>query len=133
MTVDSEPTWEQVANADDLASAGRLVVTVRDVPVLLLWIDGAPAAMNDTCIHRGRSLSEGARLGRRLVCAGHQWAFDLTTGYCQARDRYQPVHQVRVRDDVVEIDSSTVTPTVQVGPIAPPTDGARLAPTSSAG
>ncbi len=94
--------WVPVAVASDLSRAGKLVVQVDGTPVLLMWNDGDPIAMHDTCIHKGRSLSEGVVFAGRLVCAGHQWAYDLRTGYCKARDRYQPVYRVAiVGDDVV--------------------------------
>jgi nitrite reductase (NADH) small subunit len=100
--------WQPVAALADLQQTGKLVVKVNDVPILLLWHEGAPVAMNDTCIHKGRSLSEGVLLNGRLVCAGHQWAFDLTTGLCRVRERYQPMPPVRIAGDQVEIDASQI-------------------------
>lgn len=96
--------WLAVCLASDLARAGKLVVDVADTPVLLLWNDGNIIAMHDTCIHKGRSLSDGVVFAGRLVCAGHQWAYDLQTGYCKARDRYQPVYRVTVDGDDVLVN-----------------------------
>ena len=78
------------AAADQLAAAGKLVVQLHRHEILLLWNDGEPIALSNICIHRGRELNEGVMLGTRLVCAGHQWAYEVTTGYCKARERYQP-------------------------------------------
>ncbi|HET7529345.1 MAG TPA: Rieske (2Fe-2S) protein [Mycobacteriales bacterium] len=96
--------WVGVCLAADLARAGKLVVDVGGTPVLLLWNDGDVVAMHDTCIHKGRSLSEGVIFAGRLVCAGHQWAYDLHTGYCKVRDRYQPVYRVTVDGDNVLVN-----------------------------
>ena len=96
--------WVAVCPASDLARAGRLVVDVGGTPVLLMWNDGDLVAMHDTCIHKGRSLSEGVIFAGRLVCAGHQWAYDLQTGYCKARDRYQPVYRVCIDGDDVMVN-----------------------------
>jgi nitrite reductase/ring-hydroxylating ferredoxin subunit len=98
--------WVAVSNAADLSRAGRLVVKVDDTPVLLIWNDGDPLAFHDTCIHKGRSLSEAVVFGDRLVCAGHQWSFDLRTGYCKVRDRYQPVYRVCIDGDDVVVNLS---------------------------
>ena len=92
------------ATADELAAAGKLVVHLHRHEILLLWNDGEPVALSNVCIHRGRKLNEGVMLGTRLVCAGHQWAYEVTTGYCQARERYQPRYSLEVRDDQIFIE-----------------------------
>jgi nitrite reductase/ring-hydroxylating ferredoxin subunit len=98
--------WVPVCLASALSRAGRLVVDVDGTPVLLMWNDGDPLAFHDTCIHKGRSLSEGVIFGDRLVCAGHQWSYDLRTGYCKVRDRYQPVYRVFIDGDDVRVNLS---------------------------
>ena len=91
--------WFEVeATATELAAAGKLVVHLHRHEILLMWNDGEPVALSNVCIHRGRKLNEGVMLGTRLVCAGHQWAYEVTTGYCQARERYQPRYSLEVRD-----------------------------------
>lgn len=97
------PQAVPVCTVAELAAAGKKVVQASGEPVLLMWNDGTPIAMHDTCIHRGRSLFDGVVFAGRLVCAGHQWAFDLSTGYCRARDRYQPVYPLTIEDGVVYV------------------------------
>ena len=92
-----------VSSASTLARVGKIVVEIDEKDILILWNNGSPVAMDDKCIHRGRSLSDGVLLNGRIVCAGHQWAFDLTNGYCRARGRYQPVHYVVVDGDSVHV------------------------------
>ena len=104
--IDVVDEWVPVCLASDLARAGRLVVDVAGTPVLVLWNDGDPLAFHDTCIHKGRSLSEAVVFAGRLVCAGHQWAFDLRSGYCKVRDRYQPVYRVFNDGDNVVVNLS---------------------------
>ena len=96
--------WVELTSADELARAGQLVVSHERHEILLLWNDGTPAALSNVCIHKGRKLNEGVMLGTRLVCAGHQWAYDITTGYCTARERYQPSYGVEVRDEGVWVE-----------------------------
>jgi|GEM_PF-168945 len=88
--------WVRATAMGQLEAGGKVVVQYDDRPVLVLWNDGSPVAMADTCIHRERSLSQGVLLNGRLVCPGHQWAFCLDDGFCKERDRFQPMHEVRV-------------------------------------
>lgn len=95
--------WIQAAGSEELARAGKLVVDLGGSEILLLWNDGEPTAMANTCIHRGRSLAQGFLLNGRLVCPGHQWAFDIATGYCRERDQSQPTYPARLTEDVIEV------------------------------
>ena len=97
--------WFEVeATTEALAAAGKLVVQLHRHEILLLWNDGEPVALSNVCIHRGRKLNEGVMLGTRLVCAGHQWAYEVTTGYCGARERYQPRYSLEVRDGQIFLE-----------------------------
>lgn len=89
---------------EKLEAARQVVVNLKRHEILLLWNDGSPVALSNVCIHRGRKLAEGVMLGTRLVCPGHQWAYELTTGYCQARDRYQPRYSLEVQDGHIYIE-----------------------------
>lgn len=109
-----EPTtaeWVDVTRLDDLQRASKLVVDVAGTAVLLLWNDGNPVALADTCIHRERSLAAGAIFNGRVVCPGHQWSFDLQTGFCKERERYQPTFATTVSDGRLFIDAGTIKST----------------------
>ncbi len=96
--------WFEVdATTDQLAARKKLVVQLFRHEILLLWNDGEPVALSNICIHRGRKLNEGVMLGTRLVCAGHQWAYELSTGYCKTRDRYQPHYSLDIREGQIFI------------------------------
>ena len=96
--------WADLAAEAELARAGKLVVHHERHEILLLWNDGSPVALSNICIHRGRKLDEGVMLGTRLVCAGHQWAYEITTGYCAARDRYQPRYNLEAADGRIRVE-----------------------------
>lgn len=72
--------------------------------VLVLWTDDGPRAFSNVCIHRQKLLERGVTLNGRLVCPGHQWAFDLDTGWESKMQRCQPMYDVRVEDDIVQVD-----------------------------
>jgi nitrite reductase (NADH) small subunit len=106
-----EAQWVEVATVKELQRRRTLVVPGANGDIVVGWHDDAPFAMANICVHRERELSRGMIFQGRLVCPGHQWAFDLRTGYCAERDQSQPVYPTRTAGDVVEVDvSGPVTP-----------------------
>jgi nitrite reductase (NADH) small subunit len=102
---ETSTAWKQATTTDELAKAGKLVVDLDGTEMLLLWNDGEPTAMDNICIHRGRGLVQGFLLNGRIVCPGHQWAFDVNTGFCREREQSQPTFPTRVTDNVVEVQT----------------------------
>lgn len=92
-------------DAEHLAASGKLVIDHEGREVVLFWNNGEPGAMDNACIHRERALAQGVLLNGRVVCPGHQWAFDLQTGWCRERERTQPTYVVAVRDGSVLLSS----------------------------
>lgn len=112
--VTAETGWVDVMGAEELRSKGKLGTSASDVPLMLVWLadEDRPVAFHDICIHKQRNLHEGVILNGRIVCPGHQWSYDLDTGYCAARERYQPTYRAEVVDGRVHVDISA--------PIEPP-------------
>ena len=94
-----------VCSADQLAASGKLVIDHAGHEVVVFWNGGDPGAMVNACIHRERALAKGVLLNGRVVCPGHQWAFDLHTGWCRERERTQPTYRVEVCDGSVLLSS----------------------------
>jgi nitrite reductase (NADH) small subunit len=90
-----------VCQVDHLAASGKLVIDHAGREVVVFWNGGTPGAMDNACIHRERALAQGVLLNGRVVCPGHQWAFDLQTGWCRERERTQPTYLVEVHDSAV--------------------------------
>ena len=88
-----------VAGIEELQRRKKLLVSVAGTDVVLVQTAGGPRAIQNICIHRERELVKGTLLGNRIVCPGHQWAFDLDTGYEQKMCRHQPTFDVRVEGD----------------------------------
>ena len=85
---------------------------------LVLFHDGRFAAFSNVCVHRQKLLERGVILNGRLICPGHQWAFDLDSGWEAKMERCQPMYDVRVADGVVQIDLDSRA--LRVGPDAGP-------------
>ena len=111
---DDGAEWVEVASIKELRRRRTVVLAHPDGDIVVGWHEDRPFAMANICVHRERELSRGMIFQGRLVCPGHQWAFDLGTGYCAERDRSQPVYATRTIDDVVHVDVS--------GPVSPVDD-----------
>jgi nitrite reductase (NADH) small subunit len=90
--------WVHVAELEELSRRRKKLVTVGTLQIALFFDDGEVYAFQDSCVHKGRPLSRGTVLNGRLICPGHQWAFDLRTGWAEDRPECQPLYPVRVED-----------------------------------
>lgn len=113
----AESDWVEVATVKDLQRRRTTVVAREEGDIVVGWHDDRPFAMANICVHRDRELSRGMVFQGRLVCPGHQWAFDLESGYCAEKERSQPVYLTRVDDGVVYVDV-----TGPVSPVGNPSD-----------
>lgn len=100
-------TWIDVGPEAEVAKKKKVVVTVGDHSVLVVAVDGSFYAMDNICIHRDRELTKGVILNGKLVCPGHQWAFELGTGWEPVKQQCQPTYTVAVHDGVVQIDAES--------------------------
>ena len=70
----------KVAETKDVPAGKAIAVDVQGVKVAIFNIDGSYYAIDDTCTHRGGSLSEGQFEGTVVTCPLHGATFDLTSG-----------------------------------------------------
>lgn len=95
--------WIKATELAPLKQRKRLKITIGELDVALFYADGDVFALNDICIHKGNRLSQGHVFKGKVVCPGHQWAFDLKTGWVDQWAKCQPVFPVKVVDDVVYV------------------------------
>jgi nitrite reductase (NADH) small subunit len=98
--------WIAVATITDLHRRRKLRVDCDGVAVALFATAERVYAMADSCIHQDRSLSKGTLLHGKVICPGHQWQFDLETGYEEGQDRCQPTYPVRVDADTIYVNTA---------------------------
>jgi nitrite reductase/ring-hydroxylating ferredoxin subunit len=72
-------------------SSEVLAGTIRDVQVngkavALANVGGTFYAIDNTCLHRGGPLGQGALDGTVVTCPWHGWQFDVTTGKVAQND-----------------------------------------------
>jgi nitrite reductase/ring-hydroxylating ferredoxin subunit len=102
-------TWVAVAPLRELQRRKKKLVEVEGRAIALFLVGDRVFALDDTCVHKGRSLSRGTLWKGKVVCPGHQWSFDPETGRPDDQDGCQPVHDVLVVDGVVHVDPSPRT------------------------
>jgi toluene monooxygenase system ferredoxin subunit len=76
-----------------LEHAGAAIVVIRT--------RNGVSAFHDRCPHAQWPLSEGEMVDSMLVCAGHGWQFNVTTGQCLS----SPAYQLKPLSVVVHHDS----------------------------
>lgn len=95
--------WVPVADVKDLQRRKKRLVRAGGESIALFMVGERVFALRDVCIHEERSLSNGAVLRGRVVCPGHQWQFDLETGWVEEQGRCQPTYDVKVQDGTVYV------------------------------
>ncbi len=95
--------WIEAFTTKELSRKRRLKIETAQGEIAVFWLNDCPHAMANICVHSERELVKGQIFDNRVVCPGHQWAFDVDTGYCKERDRYQPIHDTVVKDGMVHV------------------------------
>lgn len=100
-------TWLDIAGVDELRRRRKIVVHHEGTDILVLMHEGAVYAFDNVCIHKQRELAKGVVLNGRIVCPGHQWSFDLATGWEAVKGECQPTFEVKVEDGRVMVDAAS--------------------------
>ena len=72
--------WIHVASDSGLPEGHIVAVYPSGVNVLLARVGGAVYAVSGKCAHMACPLSAGRLEGYTIVCACHDWRFDVRTG-----------------------------------------------------
>ncbi len=98
------PDWIAIARAEDCPPGTSIERVAGDRMVALANVAGIFHALDGLCPHQGGPLGTGHLCGTILTCPWHGWQFDVVTGRHQISPTVrQPVHEVRVRDGMVEV------------------------------
>jgi 3-phenylpropionate/trans-cinnamate dioxygenase ferredoxin subunit len=92
-------TFVQVCTLDELPDEGAIGVTVGDVPVAVIRVDGEVYALHDVCSHEEVPLSEGEVYDHTVECWLHGSCFDLRSGAPTGPPATKPVPTYPVKID----------------------------------
>jgi len=99
--------WTDIGPVDEVTKRKKVVLPDEaGNELVVIAHDGGFYAMLNHCIHKQRELAKGVVLNGRLVCPGHQWAFELDTGWESVKQQCQPTYPVRVHDGIVQVDTA---------------------------
>jgi nitrite reductase/ring-hydroxylating ferredoxin subunit len=96
---DAVTDWVHVAEMRDLARRKRKQVDLGGCAIGLFLVDGEVFAVDDTCIHQERSLTKGTVLNGQVICPGHQWKFDPSTGEPEDQGGRLATYAVQVTEE----------------------------------
>ena len=69
-----------VCKSDELPNNSIKVISVRDSKILLCRSNNQLFAFDNSCPHRGASLSKSEIKGTKIVCYMHDFEYDLNSG-----------------------------------------------------
>ena len=93
-----------VATTSEIPEGEGAVVKAGEREIAVFNVGGTYHAIDNTCLHRGGPLGEGALDGACVVCPWHGWEYDVTTGAVKhAPDRAVACHPVRVDGDAIVV------------------------------
>ena len=75
-------TATKVAKTSEIPAGSGKVVEVGGKTIAVFNCDGTFYATDNTCLHRGGPLGEGALSGKTVTCPWHGWEYDVTSGAC---------------------------------------------------
>ncbi len=99
-----EEQWVEVATVKELVRHKKKYVEAGGEQIALFYTGEQVYALYDVCMHKQRSLSKGVIMGGQVICPGHQWMFDVETGWVDEEERCQPTYAVRVEDGAVYVN-----------------------------
>ncbi len=96
----------KVAKTDEIVPGQGKMIEVGGKKIALFNVEGSFHAIDDTCTHRGGSLSEGSLEGNQVTCPLHGARFDVTTGEVLGPPAPQGVarYNVRVEGSDIQVE-----------------------------
>ena len=96
----------KVATTADLAPGQGKMVEVTGKKIALFNLEGSFYAIDDTCTHRGGSLSEGEIEGEQVTCPWHGAIYNIKSGEVLSPPAPRGVacYNVRVAGTDIEVE-----------------------------
>ncbi len=78
--------WTRLGTGAEIPAGGCKIYEADGNRIAVFNVEGAFHAIDNSCIHRGGPLGEGAINGKIVTCLWHHWSYDVTTGNCTLSD-----------------------------------------------
>ena len=94
----------KAAKTDEIAPGQSKMLEVNGKKIAIFNVAGSFYAIDDTCSHRGGSLSQGMIEGEKITCPWHGAVFDIRSGEVLGPPAPKGVARYNVRVDGVQIE-----------------------------
>ena len=94
----------KAAKTDEIAPGQSKMLEVNGKKIAIFNLAGSFYAIDDTCSHRGGSLSQGMIEGEKVTCPWHGAVFDIRSGEVLGPPAPKGVACYNVRVDGVQIE-----------------------------
>lgn len=94
----------KAAKTDEIAPGQSKMLEVNGKKIVIFNVAGSFYAIDDTCSHRGGSLSQGMIEGEKVTCPWHGAVFDIRSGEVLGPPAPKGVARYNVRVDGVQIE-----------------------------
>lgn len=94
----------KAAKTDEIAPGQSKMLEVNGKKIAIFNVAGSFHAIDDTCSHRGGSLSQGMVEGEKVTCPWHGAVFDVRSGEVLGPPAPKGVARYNVRVDGVQIE-----------------------------
>jgi len=89
---------------DNLEIGKSAIIEVGNKEIALFNYKGDFYAIDNTCPHRGSPLGEGRIEEGILICPGHEWRFELKSGWCpQNPELSTEVYPIKVHNEKIYV------------------------------
>lgn len=96
--------FRKVAMISEVSPGKGKAVAVGAKKIALFNVDGTFYAIDNTCLHRGGPLGEGAMEGTTVTCPWHGWEYDVTTGASSVNPSVKvATYPVRVQGQEIQV------------------------------
>jgi len=99
--------WIDICSSEEIRKKKKVVAKHEEFNILVILHNEQLFAFDNECVHKKRELHTGMIFKEKFVCPGHQWAFDLSTGWESVKEQGQPVYTCREVDGFVQLDLSS--------------------------
>ena len=103
------PEYVTVARVSALPPGMGTVVTVKGQELAVFNVQGTFHAMDNRCPHQDYPLGMSPIFDNAVICIGHGWRFDITSGVCHSVPGVRvQTYEVIVEGDEVKIRSDAI-------------------------
>ena len=98
------PRYIKVAKVNEMPTGTAREFHANGKVIALFNVEGRLFAVDNTCLHRGGPLGQGALEDKVVTCPWHGWQYDVTTGTLVSNQEIKvQTYEVKVEGDDIAV------------------------------